>query len=438
MSVDVGTDIAGYRLVRLIGEGGMSRVFLAERGGGGGAVVLKVLREELAQDDDFRRRFLREWGYLASLDHPNVIRVHDAGEAGGLLYLAMDYVEGTDLYALLEEQAPIEPERAIRLLSQVAAALDAAHEAGILHRDVKPGNVLVAGDGGGPAPRCYLTDFGLSKHTTKDSVSLTAAGTFVGTLAYTAPEEILGGKLDRRADVYSLACVLFECLAGERPFAGKSEVEVMQAHIESPPPKLSKKRSGLPAALNDVFARGLAKDPGDRYGSCRELVEVAAAAIGVPDAARVPEPLATGPLRLEVLGGNAAGSEIHVDGTVMIGRQQGGEGNLADDLELSRQHATIAREPGGGLTITDLGSTNGTFVNDRRITAPQALSPGDRIEMGTTTLVVLVSPVTAAEPAPLVLLLEVDLEAGEGRLELEGSPDSLGLVADGGRWRVTS
>jgi serine/threonine protein kinase len=414
----------------------MSLVFLAERLGDGAPAALKILREELAEVEGFKRRFLREWRYLASLDHPSIVGVRDAGDAGGVTYLVMDYVEGTDLYALLE-RGPLEPEQALRTLSQVAAALDAAHDGGILHRDVKPGNVLVAGSGDERPPRCYLTDFGLSKQTIKESIQLTAAGDFVGTIAYTAPEEMLGRDLDARVDVYSLGCLLFECLTGKPPYTG-SEVEVMQAHIQSPPPKLPKKRTSLPAALNDVFRKALAKDPADRYASCRELVEAAATALGMPDAARPPGVPVTGELILEVLEGNAAGSAIHVGSDLVIARGAEGDGGLADDLEISRRHARIARDPSGRFEVVDLGSTNGTFVNGRRIAAPEALSVGDTIELGETKMVVRTGSPPSAEPemdAALSLVLQLDFEAREALLEIEGSSEPIRLVAVGASWR---
>ncbi len=459
MSIGLGTEIGGYRVTRPIGEGGMSIVYLADRIADGRQVVLKVLREELAKNEDFRRRFLRESGYAASLDQAHVVPVHDAGESDGVLYIAMEYIQGTDLYALLAA-GPLAPELTVAILTQVASALDAAHEIGLLHRDVKPGNVLVASsEEAEGVPHCYLTDFGLSKHTEKDSVALTASGDFVGTVYYTAPEQMLGKALDGRVDVYSLGCLLYECLVGETPFTGSTDVEVMQAHVERAPPKVSTSRPDLPWALDEVIAKAMAKDPGERYESCGELMAAARSVVGVAGLAAVAggsgsdAAAAPGKLRLKVTEGNATGREIQVENEFLIGRQAPGDGKLNDDIEISRQHARISRTD-SGFVVEDLGSTNGTLVNGRRISAPEPLYPGDKLQLGDTTLVVQVStegmPASAAPdataettgerprpqaPARLSLRLEVDLEGGEALLELEGA-EPVRLVHEDGRWQM--
>ena len=233
------------------------------------------------RDQDLLQRFLREPRYASSLDHPNIVRVFEAGEAGGLHYIAMEYVEGTDLRNLLKEEGPLAPERAVAILTQVAAALDVAHAAGLLHRDVKPDNVLIGNGGGAGAGQAYLTDFGLGKDPGRDSRALTGSGEFVGTVLYTAPEQMLEREPDRRVDVYSLACVLYETLVGGPPFHYANVMEVMQAHIESTPPKPSKQRKGLPVELDDVIERGLAKEPSDRYETCGDLIAAAGSALGL-------------------------------------------------------------------------------------------------------------------------------------------------------------
>ena len=459
MSVGVGSEIAGYRTLRRIGEGGMSVVYLVERGDRAGQLCLKVLREEIAKDDDFRRRFLRESGYAASFEHPNVVQVRDAGESDGVLYIAMDYVEGSDLYTLLAT-GPLEPRRALSLLTQVAAGLDAAHAAGLLHRDVKPGNILVAaGSAEAAADHCYLTDFGLGKHATKDSVALTTPGSFVGTILYTAPEQVLGKELDARADVYSLGCLVYECLAGRPPYSSPTDAGIMQAHIQADPPRLSETQPDLPVELDEVIVRALSKEPGERYTSCGELMEAAWTALGgqaQSDGGTT--------LKLKVTAGAAVGTEILVEDEFVIGRLAEGDGNLGSDIELSREHAKIAPTPSGEWRIEDLGSTNGTMVNGRRIGVPEILYPGDQIEMGGTTLVVQVSApappspevveagsdeipqtdvpetiaVEPAETAPkhLSLRIEIDLESGEASLELDESSDPVKLVHEDGRWRL--
>src|SRR5262249_44438852 len=224
----------------------------------GGRVALKVLAPELARDDRFRLRFLRESGIAAGLDHPHIVPTVDSGEESGVLYLAMMLVEGTDLRELLRRENRLEPERALALLGQAADALDAAHRAGLVHRDVKPGNILVAA--GPDGETAYVCDFGLARHVSSVS-SLTGDRGFVGTIDYVPPEQIEGGSIDGRADVYALGCVLFECLAGQRPFVRDSELSVVFAHLNEPPPRLSELRPEMPAAFVDVLPAALTKSP---------------------------------------------------------------------------------------------------------------------------------------------------------------------------------
>ena len=253
----------------------MGSVFVAEDTRRGGRVALKVLAPELACDERFRGRFLRESRIAATLDHPNIVPTVDSGQEDGALYLAMTLVEGSDLRELLRREGRLEPERALALLGDAARALDAAHRKGLVHRDVKPGNILVAAGPGGEA--AYVCDFGLARHVSSVS-SLTGDRGFVGTIDYVPPEQIEGGPIDGHADVYALGCVLFECLAGQRPYVRDSELSVVFAHLNEPPPKLSDLRPDLPAAFDDVFATALAKSPADRYANCTELIEAAQAA----------------------------------------------------------------------------------------------------------------------------------------------------------------
>src|SRR5262245_25769859 len=272
-----GSELAGYRLETIIGRGGMSVVYRAEHLRLRRKAAVKLLAPELAEDERFRERFLRESQLAASLDHPNVIPVYDAGEVEGLLYLAMRYVEGTDLRALLRRYGALGPERALGLVSQVAEALDAAHEYGLVHRDVKPSNVLVTGQVG--SEHCYLADFGLSK-TVSDRSDTRDWGQTLGTVDYVAPEQIEGGEVDGRADVYSLACMFYECLIGEAPFKRASEVAVIYAHLEDAPPMASERRPGLPVELDPVVAKGMAKLADDRWETCGALTAAARAALG--------------------------------------------------------------------------------------------------------------------------------------------------------------
>lgn len=254
----------------------MATVYLAEESKRGDRIALKVLAPELAQDARFRERFLRESRLAGSLDHPRIIPTLAFGQSDGLLYLAMVYVEGSDLRQLLRREDQLDPERALHLMTQVAEALDAAHAQGLVHRDVKPGNILIAGEPDGE--RAYVCDFGLARHVSSVS-SLTGERGFVGTIDYVSPEQIEGGQVDRRADVYSLGCVLYECLAGVRPFERETELSVVFAHLIEPPPSITNITPGLPEAFDGVFATALAKAPDDRYATCGELVQAARAAL---------------------------------------------------------------------------------------------------------------------------------------------------------------
>jgi len=285
----IGAELAGYRIEALIGRGASGGVYLAEHVRLGRKVALKILSPELAADDVFRQRFIRESRLAAELDHPGIVTVYDAGEEGGTPYISMRLVEGTDLATLLDRER-LDPERAVRLVSQVAEALDAAHARGLVHRDVKPANILLAPGPGSPE-RAFLSDFGIAKRS-GSLPELTRTGHFVGTLDYVAPEQIRGEEIDGRADQYSLACVLYHCLTGEPPFARPSEVAVIYAHLNDDPPRPSARRPDLPAGFDAVVERGLAKAPEDRYASCSALGVAAENAVRGrwPDTAVTPAP----------------------------------------------------------------------------------------------------------------------------------------------------
>jgi len=274
----IGAVLAGYRVDSLLGRGGMSVVYLAEHVSLGRKVALKVLASPLAHDPSFRERFTRESQRAAGLDHPNVIPIYDAGEidggdADGLLYIAMRYVDGSDLRSLLKRDGRLGVGRTLYMLEQVAGALDAAHDQDLIHRDVKPSNILIAE----PSEHVYLTDFGVAKQTT--APDLTRTGIFVGTIEYAAPEQIEGLTLDRRTDVYALGCVLYECLTGRPPFERDAEVAMMHAHLTSPPPRLTELRPDLPKDLDRVVARAMAKSRDERYATAPELFDAAHAVL---------------------------------------------------------------------------------------------------------------------------------------------------------------
>ena len=262
---------------------GVSTVYRARHTVTGDGVALKVLRSEDAADETLRLRFTREARLARALVHPAIVRIRDVGEAKEGLYIAMEYVAGRDLGRFLAQHGPPPPQRVVSMLTSIAKALDAAHAAGIIHRDVKPSNILVAsGDADHVDGTCLLTDFGFGVAPSQDIRRLTQAGTFVGSIAYAAPEQISGERTDHRVDVYALGCVLCECLTGEVPFPHERLADVMTAHLSEPPPAVSSRVHGLPLALDPVIARALAKDPGARYDTCLELIEAIADTLGKP------------------------------------------------------------------------------------------------------------------------------------------------------------
>jgi Tol biopolymer transport system component/predicted Ser/Thr protein kinase len=267
-----GTHLGAYRIERRLGRGGMSVVYLAEHLQLSRLVALKVLPSRLARDQEFRLRFERESKLAASLDHPNIVPVHDAGEADGLLYIAMRFVEGKDLGKLLREEGRLEPERALSILGQTAEALDEAHTAGLVHRDVKPANILLTASPREQYEHAYLTDFGLARAFASGS-RLTRSGYYLGTIHYSSPEQFTGSNVDGRTDVYSLGCVAFECLTGKVPFERDHEPAVMFAHLQEEPPRVTAQRPDLADTVDDVVTAAMAKVPEERFPTCGQLVE---------------------------------------------------------------------------------------------------------------------------------------------------------------------
>ena len=264
----VGATLAGYRIERRLGRGGMSVVYLAEDLALGRKVALKVLAPELSDDAGFRERFRLESRLAASIDHPNVIPIYEAGEAEGQLYIAMRYVEGADLRRLIDEDGALDPARAVELVARAADGLEAAHDRGLVHRDVKPSNVLIASPG--EHEHVYLADFGLTK-TAESEEQAKEVAQLSGTTNYVAPELITEGAVGKGADLYALGCVLYEALTGHVPFPRSSELETLVAHIDEPAPKPSATRPEVSADLDAVVERAMAKDPSERYASAAEL-----------------------------------------------------------------------------------------------------------------------------------------------------------------------
>jgi serine/threonine protein kinase len=272
-----GAMFAGYRIERILGRGGMGIVYLASERRLERSVALKVIRPEIADDRRFRDRFRLESRTAASIEHPRVVTVFGAGEHDGLLFVAMRYVPGFDLQRFVESRGPLDPERAAGVIAEVADGLDAVHAAGLVHRDVKPANVILAqADAGGDDTGAYLTDFGLAK-TIAATGGLTATGELIGTVDYMSPEQIRADRVDARADVYALGCVLFYALTGEVPFSDRESSAKMWAHLNEPPPSAARPGSGS-GGLDAVIRRAMAKDPAQRYPSAGDLGRAAVAA----------------------------------------------------------------------------------------------------------------------------------------------------------------
>ncbi len=266
-----GHQIAGYLVESVIGRGGMAVVYEARDLRLDRRVALKLLAPELARNDTFRRRFAHESKVAATIEHPHIVPVFEAGEADGLLYIAMRLVEGPDLRVMLDRTGPLPLDTAARITGQVASALDAAHAHDLVHRDVKPGNILIAPGADRDHPEhAYLTDFGLMKKSLS-LTGFTTDGQFVGTVAYVAPEQISGKPVDGRCDVYGLGCVVYEALTGEPPFQRDEDVALLWAHQYDTPAAPSALRPGLPEAVDEVLAKALAKSPDDRWSSCLEF-----------------------------------------------------------------------------------------------------------------------------------------------------------------------
>jgi YVTN family beta-propeller protein len=287
--LQTGDDFAGHRVTGVAGRGGMGVVYRAVQLDLDRAVALKLIAPQLAEDQAFRDRFVRESRLAAAIDHPNVIPIYYTGEHDGALYIAMRYVEGSDLRTLVRAAGRLDPARAAHIAAQVASALDAAHERGIVHRDVKPANVLL-----GSGDHAYLTDFGLTKRIASHSGGATRTGGWVGTLGFVAPEQIRGERVDARADVYALGCVLFYMLTGTAPYQRDSDEATLWAHLNDDPPSVTAHAEGVPLALEGVVRRALAKDPDDRFPSAGDLGRAALAAVGRAAPVRSERRVATG------------------------------------------------------------------------------------------------------------------------------------------------
>lgn len=278
-SVVPGSALGRYRIVSLVARGGMGEVYLARDERLNRRVALKVPAGELAADAGFRERFLRETRLAASLEHPAIVPIYEAGEDDGRLFMAMRYIDGEDLGSLLRREGPLSLSRALTILSPIADCLDATHELGLVHRDVKPGNILV-----GTGDRAFLSDFGLTKRRGSGS-ALTRTGQLIGTLDYVAPEQVEGRDVDGRADEYSLACVAFEMLVGRLPFVRPNDAALLYAHVHADRPRASE-HGALPRAIDAPIARAMARAPAERFDTCVEFVRALGASAAGPAAIR--------------------------------------------------------------------------------------------------------------------------------------------------------
>ncbi|MFI6041060.1 protein kinase [Nocardia sp. NPDC051321] len=272
VQLGVNESFADYLIEGVLGRGGMGTVYLAQHPRLPRRVALKLLNREVSADPELRRRFEQEANVVARLDHPGIVGIHDRGTHDGHLWIAMQYIHGSDAARLNPRDVPID--RALRIVAETGAALDYAHSRGVLHRDIKPANILLSSPDTGRAERAVLTDFGIAR-LLDSNTQLTVSGTFNATLAYASPEQLSGEAVDHRSDQYSLACTLFTLLAGHAPFAATNPGQVVAGHISKPVPRLSSVRPDAPPALDEVIAKAMAKRPGERFGSCREFTSVA-------------------------------------------------------------------------------------------------------------------------------------------------------------------
>jgi hypothetical protein len=354
-----GAEVGGFVIESVAGRGGMGVVYRARQREPDRVVALKVIAPEFAGDPGFQERFKSEARIAAQIEHPNVIPVYAVGEDRGILYLAMRFVAGTDLRLVITQEGSVDPPRAAAILDQVAQALDAAHGRGLVHRDVKPANILITRAGG--REHVYLTDFGLSRHV-EASQALTGTGAFVGTVDYVAPEQVRGERVDARTDVYSLGCVLFHSLTGRVPFPEGNQLAKLYAHGSQPPPSVCDCVPGLPPTWDAIVARAMAKDPDERYQSAGDLGAAVVAAVEAAPVTRAERTVATGdaaPLRdgtgVSALGARrwptvAALIAPLVVAGVAIGLSVGGSGG-------SGAHGGTAARGGSGASR---GSATGT------------------------------------------------------------------------------
>ncbi len=392
--LDPGARFAGYQVERLLARGGMGEVYLARHELLRRLDAVKLLRSEFADDPTFRERFLREAHLAARVRHPAIVTVYTAGEVAGRMFIASEYIAGGDLRQRMKaRRLPLTD--AMNVLTSVADALDAAHASDLVHRDVKPENVLVQTPDGEPW-QVYLTDFGITR-LQKATTTLTEAKSLLGTVGYIAPEQILGGRVDGRADQYSLGCLAFECLTGELPFGDLMQPAMLKAHLETVAPPASSREPGIPHEADAVLNRALAKDPADRFDNCGEFAASLKAALdarrpgvaGRAGAVTTALPAPTPVRDLAVVAGPCSGLRIPLTPRrYVVGRSDAADAQVPDRF-LSRRHFVLEVSPAGQVRLSDEGSANGTVVEGQAVTATRLIDDGEWIAAGSSQMTIL-------------------------------------------------
>jgi YVTN family beta-propeller protein len=415
-----GSTFAGHQIEAVAGRGGMGVVYRATHLALDHVVALKVISPELAADEVFRKRFVAESRAAVSIRHPHVVPIHNAGEEAGLLFVTMDLIEGSDLRELLSDRGALAPEHAIDLLVQLAAALDAAHERGLVHRDIKPGNILIEDRRTGE--HVYLTDFGLTKRIGSAS-GVTATDAFVGTLDYVPPEQVLGERLDACADVYALGCVLYEMLVGKTPFDDREEkVAKIYAHLQDRPPSATDAKPGLPVALDTVIARAMEKDSGLRFQSAGDMARAASAAARGRSLPADTRSVATGLAAPAAVSTTSSG-----DPATLARNPETADEPVSDSGAAAAESSSDAATVAAAVPGDTLASEHVTAADERAQTKVTGAAGAETRRAFSTKLAGLLAAGTAAAVVLVVLLLG---SGGEDGGQAGGGGDGPSVAGD--------